>query len=159
MSNASGDGVLAAMMYVGVVETPTYLTRRHRRMRHLSPQLPLTAPWISHAHAAELAAVSALLDEQPALSAKVQQDLEAGCPTNPRTGRPGLAGEQTLRRLSVRQFTGWTYAEFASHPAASATSRAFCRVTALTATPSQSALAATLRRVSPHTLGALNDAL
>jgi len=128
-------------------------------MRHLSPQLPLTAPWISHAHAAELAAVSALLDEQPALSAKVQQDLEAGCPTNPRTGRPGLSGEQTLRLLIVRQLTGWTYAELAFHLADSATYRAFCRVSALTATPSKSALAATLRRVSPQTLGALNTAL
>lgn len=72
-------------------------------MRHLSPPLPLTAPWITHAHAAELAAMSALLDDQPALSARVQQDLEAGCPINARTGRPGLSGEQTLWQL-----TGWT---------------------------------------------------
>jgi len=128
-------------------------------MRHWSPQLPLTAPWIAHAHAAELAAMSALLDEQPALSAQVQQDLEAGCPSNPRTGRPGLSGEQTLRLLIVRQLTGWTYAELAFHLADSASYRTFCRVGALTATPSKSALAATLRRVSPHTLGALNEVL
>jgi hypothetical protein len=31
-------------------------------MRHLSPQLPLTAPWIAHPHANELAAMSAVLD-------------------------------------------------------------------------------------------------
>jgi IS5 family transposase len=147
------------MLYVGVVETPTYLTGRHRRMRHVSPQLPLTAPWIAHAHATELAAMSALLDEQPALSAGVQQDLEAGCPTNARTGRPGLSGEQTLRLLLLRQLTGWTYAELAFHLADSMTYRAFCRVSALTATPSKSALAATLRRVSPRTLAALNDHL
>ena len=128
-------------------------------MRHVSPQLPLTAPWIAHAHAAELAAMSALLDEQPALSARVQQDLLAGCPTNARTGRPGLSGEQTLRLLIVRQLTGWTYAELAFHLADSATYRAFCRVSALTATPSKSALAATLRRVSPRTVAALNDEL
>ena len=107
-------------------------------MRHLSPQLPLTAPWIGHAHAADLAAMSGLLDEQPALSARVQQDLEAGCPTNARTGRPGLSGEQTLRLLIVRQLTGWTYAELAFHLADSMTYRAFCRVSALTATPSKS---------------------
>lgn len=128
-------------------------------MRHLSPQLPLTAPWIAHAHAAELAAMSAVLDEQPALSAGVQQDLEAGCPTNARTGRPGLSGEQTLRLLIVRQLTGWTYAELAFHLADSVTYRAFCRVSTLTATPSKSALAATLRRVSPRTLAALNEQL
>jgi IS5 family transposase len=128
-------------------------------MRHTSPQLPLTAPWIAHVHAAELAAMSALLDEQPALSACVQQDLEAGCPTNARTGRPGLSGEQTLRLLIVRQLTGWTYAELAFHLADSLTYRAFCRVSALVAAPSKSALAATLRRVSARTLAALNDAL
>ncbi|HEY4129782.1 MAG TPA: ISNCY family transposase [Gemmatimonadaceae bacterium] len=128
-------------------------------MRHLSPQFPLTAPWIAHPHAAELAAMSALLDEQPAWSALVQQDLEAGCPTNARTGRPGLSGEQALRLLIVRQLTGWTYAELAFHLADSATYRTFCRVSALTATPSKSALAATMRRVSPRTLAALNAAL
>jgi IS5 family transposase len=128
-------------------------------MRHMSPQLPLTPPWIAHAHATELAAMSALLDEQPALSAGVQQDLEAGCPTNARTGRPGLTGEQTLRLLVVRQLTGWTYAELAFHLADSLTYRAFCRVSALVATPSKSALAATLRRVTPRTLAALNDQL
>jgi IS5 family transposase len=128
-------------------------------MRHASPQLPLTAPWIAHAHATELAAMSALLDEQPALSAGVQQDLEAGCARNARTGRPGLSGEQTLRLLIVRQLTGWTYAELAFHLADSMTYRAFCRVSALTATPSRSALAATLRRVAPGTLASLNDQL
>ncbi len=128
-------------------------------MRQLSPQLPLTAPWIAHAHAADLAAMSALLDAQPAWGARVQQDLEAGCAKNARTGRPGLSGEQTLRLLLVRQLTGWTYAELAFHLADSLTYRTFCRVSALVATPSKSALAATFRRVRPATLAALNDHL
>lgn len=128
-------------------------------MRHTSSQLPLTAPWIAHDHAADLAAMSGLLDTQPALSARIQQDLEAACLKNPRTGRPGLTGEQTLRLLIVRQLTGWTYEELAFHLMDSLTYRAFCRFGALTATPSKSALAATLRRVRPETLGMLNDAL
>lgn len=128
-------------------------------MRHSSLQLPLTAPWIAHPHAVELAAMSALLDAQPVLSERVQQDLEAGCPVNARTGRPGLSGEQTLRLLIVRQLTGWTYAELEFHLADSLTYRAFCRLSALAPTPSKSALAATLRRVSPRTLAALNDQL
>lgn len=128
-------------------------------MRHASPQLPLTAPWIAHPHAVELAAMSALLDAQPVLSERVQQDLEAGCPANARTGRPGLSGEQTLRLLIVRQLTAWTYAELAFHLADSLTYRAFCRLSALVPTPSKSALAATLRRVSPRTLAELNDRL
>jgi len=128
-------------------------------MRHVSLQLPLAAPWIDHAHAEELAAMSALLDEQPALAQLIQQDLEAGCVKNPHTGRPGLNGEQTLRLLVVRQLTGWTYAELAFHLADSATYRAFCRVCALVTPPSKSALAATLRRVRPATLVTLNARL
>ena len=128
-------------------------------MRHMSPQLPLTAPWVAHSHAAELAAMSALLDEQPALSEWIQQDLDAGCAKNPRTGRPGLTGEQTLRILVVRQLTGWTYAELAFHLLDSTTYRTFCRIGALTQPPSRSALAATLRRVRPETLARMNDQL
>ena len=75
----------------------------------------------------------------------------------PGPGALGSPGEQTLRLLIVRQLTGWTYAELAFHLADSATYRAFCRVGALTATPSKSALAATLRRVSPRTLATLNE--
>lgn len=128
-------------------------------MRHTTLQLPLTTPWIAHDHAADLAAMSALLDEQPALAARIQQDLEAGCAKNARTGRPGLSGEQTLRVLLVRQLTGWTYTELAFHLADSMTYRAFCRISAVVPTPSKSALAATLRRVRPATLGAMNDLL
>jgi IS5 family transposase len=128
-------------------------------MRHLSSQLPLTAPWMAHPHATELAAMSALLDAEPALAQLIQQDLEAGCAKHPGTGRPGLTGEQTLRILVVRQLTGWTYAELAFHLADSATYRAFCRLGALTATPSKSAVAATLRRITPATLATMNDRL
>ena len=37
-----------------------------------SSQLPLTALWIAHNHAQDLAAMSALLDAQPALTALAQ---------------------------------------------------------------------------------------
>ncbi len=128
-------------------------------MRHTSPQFPLMSQWIAHPHAAELVAMSALLDEQPVLTELVQQDLDAGCPRNAQTGRPGLTAEQTVRSLVVRQLTGWTYAELAFHLADSASYRAFCRIGALTASPSKSALAATFRRVQPATLATMNDLL
>jgi IS5 family transposase len=147
------------MMYVGVVETTNLIIGRHRRMRHKSLQLPLTAPWITHSHADELAAMSVLLDEQPALTQLVQQDLEAGCPKNAWTGRPGLTAEQTVRILVVRQLTGWTYIELAFHLADSASYRAFCRIGALAKAPSKSALAATVDRVRPATLATMNDRL
>ena len=127
-------------------------------MRH-SEQLPLTAPWIDHPHAAELAAMSTLLDEQPGLARLVQQDLELRCAKNPRTGHPGLTGDQTLRLLLLRQLTGWSYAELAFHVADSATYGAFARLGALRKPPSKSAIAENIRRVRPETLATLNALL
>lgn len=128
-------------------------------MRHLSSQLPLSAPWIAHPHAAELAAMSAVLDEQPALARLVQQDLEARCPKDPRRGRPGLNGDQVLRLLMVRQLTGWTYEELAFHLVDSTTYRTFCRVNALQTPPKKSAIAEAMRRVQAATLATLNEQL
>lgn len=124
-------------------------------MRHLE-QLTLTAPWIAHEHASELATISELLDAQPRLAALVQQDLLAACPHNPRTGRAGLTGDQVLRMLLARQLNGWTYAELAFHLADSGSYRTFCRVGGFGPAPSKSALAANLRRVRPQTLDTLN---
>jgi len=127
-------------------------------MRHLE-QLALTAPWIGHEHAAELAVISELLDAQPRLAALIEQDLLAACPRNPRTGRPGLTGDQALRIMIARQLNGWTYAELEFHLADSGSYRTFCRVGGFGPAPSKSALAANLRRVRPPTLAKLNALL
>jgi IS5 family transposase len=127
-------------------------------MRH-SDQLPLSAPWIGHVHAAELAAMSVLLDAEHGLAALVQQDLLARCAKQPRTGRPGLTGDQVLRLALARQLNSWTYAELAFHVADSASYRTFCRLSPLAPTPSKSALAANLRALRPETLATLNDRL
>ena len=124
-------------------------------MRH-SEQLPLTGPWIGHGHAAELAAISVLLDDEPGIAALVEQDLIRGCAKNACTGRPGLTGDQVLRIALVRQMNTWTYAELAFHLADSASYRTFCRVGVLERAPSKSALAANLRKLRPRTLHAVN---
>lgn len=124
-------------------------------MRH-SVQLPLTAPWIGHDHAAELSAISTLLDQEPRIAALIEQDL-LRCLKNPRTGRPGLSGDQVLRIALVRQMNSWSYAELAFHLADSASYRTFCRVGPLDASPSKSALASNLRLIRPATLAAIND--
>lgn len=126
-------------------------------MRH-SEQLTLTPPWISHVHATELAALSELLDAEHGLAALVQQDLLARC-AKPRTGRPGLTGDQVLRLALARQLNGWTYAELAFHVTDSASYRTFCRLSPLVPSPSKSALAANLRALRPETLATLNDRL
>lgn len=144
-------------MYVGVVETPTLIRERHRWMRHTSSKLPLTTPWIGHDHTADWAAMSPLPATQLALSDRIQHDLEVRCARNAQTGRPGLTGEQTLCIL-LRQLTGWTYPDLAFHLPDWATYRACCPLGICRAAPSKSALTATLRRVRPATLAAMNDA-
>jgi IS5 family transposase len=125
-------------------------------MRH-SEQLPLTPPWIGHMHAAELTAISALIDGEPRIAGLVGQDLVRGCTKNPHTGRPGLTGDQVIRMAVARQMNTWTYAELAFHLADSASYRSFCRVGALERAPSKSAVAANLRLLRPTTLAAIND--
>jgi IS5 family transposase len=127
-------------------------------MRH-SEQLPLTVPWIGHGHATELATISVLLDAQPRIAALIEQDLIRDCSKNPRTGRPGLTGDQVLRIALVRQMNTWTYAELAFHLADSASYRTFCRIGLHEQWPSKSALAANLRKLRPTTLQAVNALL
>ena len=124
-------------------------------MRH-SKQLPLTPSWIAHEHAAELTAISALLDAEPRMAALVEQDLLRRCAKNPGTGRPGLTGDQVLRIALVRQMNAWSYDELAFHLADSASYRTFCRLSPLLPPPSRAALAANVRRLRPATLEALN---
>ncbi len=57
-----------------------------------SEQLLLTAHWISHIHAAELTAISALLDQDSRIAALVEQDFLRNCRKNAYTGRPGFDG-------------------------------------------------------------------
>lgn len=125
-------------------------------MRH-SEQLPLTAPWIGHVHAAELAIISELLDSETRIAALAEQDLVQSCRKNAQTGRPGLTGDQVIRIALARQMNTWTYAELAFHLADSVSYRSFCRVSALSATPSKSALAANLRKLRPVTLHRINQ--
>lgn len=127
-------------------------------MRH-SEQLSLTAPWIGHVHAVELAAISELLDSEARIAALVEQDLLRSCRKNAHTGRPGLTGDQVIRIALVRQMNSWTYAELAFHLADSASYRTFCRVGSLSGTPSKSAVAANLRKLRPDTLHAIHQLL
>lgn len=124
-------------------------------MRH-SEQLPLTTPWISHTHAAELTAISDLLDQDSRIAALVEQDLLFSCRKNALTGRPGLTGDQVIRIALVRQMNSWSYAELAFHLADSASYSTFCRVGGLRGTPSKSAVAANLRKLRPETLQQIN---
>jgi hypothetical protein len=66
--------MVALQKPIGVEISNHIRTRSHSRMRH-SEQLSLTAPWSGHVHAAELAAISEILDSEARIAAFVEQDL------------------------------------------------------------------------------------
>jgi len=121
-------------------------------------QLSLTQPWIAHAHARELEAISRILDEEGGMAERVGQDLVRGV-KNPQTGRGGMSGDQVLRVLLVKQMNGFSYEELHFHLLDSASYRTFCRFGALESVPSRSAVAENVKKVRARTLEEINRVL
>jgi IS5 family transposase len=121
-------------------------------------QLSLTQPWIAHAHAHELEAISRMLDEEADMVGLIEQDLVQGV-KNPHTGARGMSGDQVLRVLVVKQMNGFSYEELHFHLLDSASYRTFCRFGALEQVPAKSTLAENVKKVRAETLEALNRVL
>lgn len=120
-------------------------------------QQPLMQPFIAHEHAAELAAMSAILDESPGVLALIEQDLIQGRRRD--VGRPGMSADQVLRAVVVKQMNGFSYEELEFHLADSATYRTFCRIGTFETPPSKSTLQENIKRVRSETLEAVQRAL
>jgi IS5 family transposase len=127
-------------------------------MRH-SIQLPLTAPAIDHEHAAELTAISEILDSEPRIARLADQDLRRRCRKNAGTGRPGLTGDQVLRMAVVRQMNGWTFEELEFHLADSLSYRTFCRVGFLHRPPSRATIAENIKLLREKSMAKINTML
>jgi IS5 family transposase len=113
---------------------------------------------IGHTHARELETMSELLDEVSGpILARVEREITKG--RNTKRGRRGMAAEQVLRALVVKQMNGFSYDELAFHLADSATYRTFCRIGFGERSPSRSALQENIKRLSAKTLEQLNRAL
>lgn len=121
-------------------------------------QLWLDRPWIDHPHAKELAAISQILDANPAMAEAITQDLTHGL-KNPGTGKPGMSGDQVLRVLVLKQMRTWSYDETHFHVLDSSSFRTFCRFGSLGTVPTRSALAANIKKVRPETLERINRVL
>ncbi len=98
--------------------------------KKLLDQLPLAPAPIDHAHARELAAMGAVLDQLPEAVGLVEEDLSwrGGRRVESNKGRPGLAAEQVLRVGVLKQLTGVSYERLAFSLADSSTYRSFCRI-------------------------------
>jgi IS5 family transposase len=97
--------------------------------KSLLDQLPLVPVAIDHDHARELAVISTVLDQLPEAVQLIYEDLCRGRKRriDPSKGRGGMAAEQILRVVMLKQLTGLCYEDLAFHLADSNTYRAFCR--------------------------------
>jgi IS5 family transposase len=113
--------------------------------------------WLDLDHAAELQAISQLLDDHPRIEELVLQDLRAACHGPEVTrGAGGLSAEQVLRMLVVKQMNGFSYRVLAFHLADSRSYRSFCRLGILDKVPSKSALNTNFKSLRPATLEAIH---
>ena len=125
-------------------------------MRETVPQqAPLVPAIIAHDHANELKRMSELLDLLPKATQLVHADLVR--PGTKRLGRKGLAAEQVLRAMIVKQMNGFSYEQLAFHLADSNCYRWFCRLGIGDKPPKKSTLQKSIKRVRPETWEAIND--
>lgn len=126
----------------------------------LPSQRCFTDPWLTAQPARELAAMSALLEQDSILPELVEQDLElARRRRGPSWSAGGLRGEQVLRALILKQMHGFSFRALAFHLADSRTYRTFCCLGWLDPAPSKSALAAGIKALRPETLEAIHQRL
>jgi transposase, IS5 family len=117
-------------------------------------QAPLAAPFLGHQqHARELAMVSRVLDDNPAVARLAHDDLTAGKRTD--TGRPGLTGEQVVRIALLKQIHGLSYRELAFHLEDSSAFQTFARLPCTYRTQA-STLNANIKRLRPQTWEAIH---
>jgi IS5 family transposase len=124
-----------------------------RKTHRIQPTLQ--EPWLDMPHAKELRAISRLLEDNRMLGRLVAQDISVG----ERPSQAGLAGEQALRALIVKQMNGFSYEELAFHIADSQTYRTFCGFGLADRLPKRSTLAENIKRIRASTLEAINQSV
>jgi IS5 family transposase len=90
-------------------------------------QLTLPPPLFPFSKAREYEEISRILNECPAVTELVLEDLLAGG-IDPAKGREGLSADQVLRAKILRQREGFSYEDLAFQTAANEIFRQFCRL-------------------------------
>ena len=127
--------------------------------KSLLDQLPLTPVAIDHDIARELGAASAVLDQLPEAVKLIHEDLSwrGKKRVDPTKGRHGMAAEQVLRVVVLKQMMNCSYQVLAFHLADSATYRTFCRLGFDRKPPKKATLQKNVKRLKAETLKAVND--
>lgn len=95
-------------------------------------------------------------DSLPVAAELVAKDLIKGTKAT-KAGRAGMSGEQVLRAAMLKQMHGWSYEDLAFRLADSPTFWTFCRIGLMDRAPKKATLADNIKRVSPQTLGQVNQ--
>jgi transposase, IS5 family len=126
-------------------------------MRQLFQEQPSLIPMVEHRHAEELAEIDRILLDNPAITERVLQDLQAG--VIPDEGRKGMTAEGVLRAALLKQMNDWSYDELCFHLADSTTYRWFAGLGWGEAAPSRSTLQRNVKRITEETWQAINRTL
>ena len=117
------------------------------------PSLPPIT--LAHSHAAELEAISVLLDEHPTIAELATQALVPRGKSR-RLGAEGMSGDQVVRATILRQIIGCSYDALAFHLQDSMTYQRFCRIGLGDNPPKKSTLARNIKRLGAEIWEAIN---
>jgi len=121
-------------------------------------QLPLMITGIDHPHAAELQAISEILDKNSIINGWVLQDLTRETEAAD-TGAEGMTAAQVLRAAIIKQMEGYSYEDLAFHLLDSVCYRGFCRIGFADKGFQKSALCKNIKAISAGTWEAINQIL
>ncbi len=122
-------------------------------------QMPLMQPAVDHPRAAELEAISRILDNNPIITELAFQDLCRGKMRKHRSGANGMTAEQVVRAGVVKQMFNFSYEEMSFHIVDSESLRRFMRIGIADKGFKKSVLCKTIKALSAQTWEAINTEL
>lgn len=118
-------------------------------------QLPLMGHTIDHPHAAEMALIDKILEENATIYDLALQDLTRDV-KNKETGAHGMSAEQVVKAAILKQSQEFSYEDLAFHLTDSGCYRKFMRIGFTGKGFSASALCANIKALSPETWEVIN---
>ena len=121
-------------------------------------QLSLTSK-STHPRAAELVAMSGVLDANLDVLKQVRKDLLRLRKANAKKGREGMSAEQVVRAALIKQMFAFSYSELSFHLVDSNQLRGFCRLSPSSKAPTKSTLQSNIGSIRAETWEAVNKAI
>jgi len=127
--------------------------------KKIQNQMPLMEPAIDHPQAAELEAISRIIDNNPTIIELAFQDICRGKKRKRRAGANGMTADQVVRAAIIKQMFNFTYQELSFHIVDSKSFRRFTRIGIADKGFKKSVLCKTIKSLSPETWEAINAQL